>query len=354
MTTRNHRHTQELIRSLNKTAAYGTAFTTKTQMDKLLLVDSFSLRQQPTRDPRMGIAGREFREKVDDRAKMTTGQISERLCKHAAGLTFPFAMGTLATSGSGPYVHVCKATPVGTIDMPTTSMLVRGTSTRGIDGSNVEYQDMACTEYSISGSGSADSVIQLNSSWMGSGRITEDVTRADITSVTKDPLMRMGGLAFTLGAAGGAESSVVSRITSFNFGWNNAMDDARNRFAGGGLYASAALRGDERICSFTFQIQHDGSDDVLDYLTDTNGTRLGCTLTMTDDGGADFVKITIPEFVIQSLNVSEVNGLLAYDVTTVPLWDVDGSGYSSGNNGPATVTLSNAAEYSTVPLTANS
>lgn len=363
MTTRNHSHTRELIRSFNKTATFLTAFPTKTQMDQLILVDDFTPTRTPVRNPRAGIAGREFTERGDDMTWTSGMSISENLTKSAAGTVLPFAMGGITTAGAGPYTHVLRATAVGTIDMPTTSMLVRGTSTRGHDGSNVEYQDLGCNEFTISGSGSAGSPIKLNSTWIGSGKVTQDVTRADITSVNKESLMRMGGLAFTLGNAGGAESSIVNKINSFSFGWNNGITEDRNRPAGSGMYAAYMLRGDMRACTFSFQIAHDGSDDFLDYLmpdATPDGSadeqfRLACTLTMTDDSGnGNFVKIEIPEFYVVSLNPTMANDLIAYDVVCQPVWDVDGSGYDATDLGPAKITISNAAEYSTVPLTAAS
>lgn len=347
--TRIRQHTNRLFFS-RRDEVFGDTPADLTEIDLLTYLNSPpTVTRGADRRARTGVAGVEFPTQVDDYKVGVSLSMDAPLGINMASVVVPFAYGDVTVAAGPPATYTCRVQ--ATNALPVTHMILEGTSTRGRDGSDVLYKDLACNSFTISGSGNADGVVNITSEWMGSGQFSEDQTYdADSPTLIRDGLCRMGNVFFSLGPDS-AEVTRTAQLADFTYTFANNMID--NYFPGGDKYGTNSLAGNERVHTFEFSLYEDGTDDILDYFTPEGGTLLAATLKMTqDDNSQNYIELKIPQLKIVAVEQTNVNDHNCYRVRTQILFDEDGTGYDATDLSGAYIVISKTASaFATAPLT---
>lgn len=251
-----------------------------------------------------------------------------------------FAMGvvTEVAGAPPPYEYEIKE------EITTRKLQLTGVVEEGHHEGKRQYNDLSCQSFSITGSGDSESVIDIVSTWRGSGAISKDVTHTS-ASVSENPRCRMGRIKFELGAFA-SEVDLTDLLNSFDFGFtNNGFSGHR---PGGNFDAVRAEMGNRRGMTFSFEIEQYGVD-VMAWVADQ--TLLSAILTIEDDGGADFIKIELPQIEIMTA-VPTSGDQLNFTLTAGILFDPARAGYTAANNAGALITVQRAVIAPQIPLSA--
>jgi len=311
----------QLSTGLYKQATFGTAGTDNTELDYNLSPSSpASLNINFGRELQSEFSGQEWELRALDSRTSVSLDASFHLTNVTGAMIIPMAWGAIAKdAGPDPFIYTAELQASG-IGLPVGQFIIEG-----FHGSDIKLYDMGCASFSVSGSGSQDNIIEISSSWMGSGNFTEDVGAYTTPAIDRSSKCRMGGLALTLGPIG-AQVAIASRVRSFTYDYNNNIDETINYAPGGGLLATRFDAGARRTHNLTMEIEGDASDDLFDYYNAQ--TRLGCVITMTDDGGSDYVKLTFLELEVLDLTPN-VGDDVTYTLTLGNVNDPSGSGYNA-------------------------
>ena len=280
-------------------------------------------------------AGREWPDRTDDGKREVEISDTYDLTPLTAGYLAGFAFGQAATSGAeAPYTHVF--TVQTGIDLPVTAVIDQ------MPGGKVMFPDLCLADWSVSGSGTSEQILQSKATWKGSGRFDDDsATFSGYTApaLSRSAYLRMGGLSFQIGEYG-SEAETGAKIERFEYRFaNNPFDGHR---PGTGLEAGYAEAGARRAHTFTFEALRDSSDTLLGWYKDK--TRLSLILTVKADDWASSgqqIEIRIPQLEIVKCDPTGGDSQ-SVSVETAVLFDPDGAGYDAANPSGVKITVKNA------------
>lgn len=249
--------------SYTKEVAYGTA-TANGSIDKLFdLVEPAiaDVTQEYTFDNTM-IKNNEFNVDTAYNAIINndaTLPLSFWASSEIAGLLLGQALGSISTSGVGPYTHTITAITGSTSDQLASLSIVVGT--RGDTNTYYKYKGCVPNEVKLAVDGRGR--IGLTASYFTDGNLSQQTGFTIPAKATVTPMFGKDST-FAIANSGSSAVSASTLLRSFEFTWNNNLSREDNR---GMITAGVDLTGlrfGERSMSLMVKIQSQKGDSYWD------------------------------------------------------------------------------------------
>ena len=351
LTDRQRSHVYRLCSSMRRNSDVGKVPSDLSEINLLMGVSTINpIVMTPMRDGDQDIAGNEWHKRQITTRWDTSLNAQYNASRTNIAQALAFVMARSVKTGAGPYIYESTWGEAVNKDLPVTSMIQYGPMNQ-----KLLITDLALDTLEIAGSGSVESLITLNEQWKGSGRFTRGVTHASPAQILEDRI-RMGGLIFEFGPAGGPLIEMQIRLKSFTFNINNQMPDLHR--PGGDKFASRAEVGARRLWGLQFTIDDDGTDEFMEMFADTGGLdpmEVAAKLTLKDDteiavpGTGTKVEIEMKQAYIQDFPFA-AGEEFTNDVTLLPVWNSALPGYDAAAPGSLRVKVTTPDEFDDDPL----
>lgn len=326
--------------SLKKETAYNTAVTDMNLTKAMLFKGPDMIdRSDPavdTDENEFGL-GHEFGTRQNLMKWDAKGKRSVKATAEFLGWVGSFGLGAVVTTqpnvAMNPTVYQHVMTPLASTvskQLPSTSIVEK------IDGlREAKYTGVVINDFMLSGSGVE--FVNLETNWMGSGKI--------ITSALAIPALSLGNMLWThsvkmeIGDYGGSFTDYSPDLYEWQVKFNNNLLGDEGYFPGSNYQVtddplSGAIRGrleyNRRQCELTFKLRST-TDQVLQDLEDNKKLKFKLSLIgeVITAGQPEIYSgiIELPHMKYQIVGRSIQDGILCYDVTAKPYFDSATSTY---------------------------
>jgi len=255
--------------------------------------------------------------------QLSSGQMEKYASAEFAAWAFAFALGKVATAGTGPYTHTITPLDVVAdgIDLPAFSFIetIRQGANDILDRMAVGccVEDVALTI--ASGPGRANSKIVAN--FVGCGKLIRP-SGIVIPAVTAENLLPSASLALSVN---GTDYVTTKRVINLELQWKNNIRLDTGFYPGSGFQTlgdpdSGAIRGrmehGKRTLSLRFSARfEDGSSELATLENQSEGTAV---LTLSGPSSTS-LEITLPRTRFRAVRVDNTDGIVSAETDVLPM-----------------------------------